>query len=268
MNIRDLVEILKEKGYIEHSKFLKNEIINFNEKTAIKLKTIKASENEFEIGESKIGGFPHLKHDFDWSTFNGKHLAFLGQINLKEISVYDKEKLLPSSGILYFFYEGGMEVWGYDPKDKAGFKVIYEKDIGNLELSSHPEGLEKYLIFSPCKLKFTDEKTYSTDAYSIYNKFEAAEIVDKEILDDEEVLNTMLEYYEDNLEIVTQLLGNPYLIQGDIFLESQLVSNGLYCGDQTGYNDPKAKELESGLKDWILLFQLDSEDDANMMWEI
>jgi uncharacterized protein YwqG len=32
------------------------------------------------------------------------------------------------------------------------------------------------------------------------------------------------------------------------------------------YHDPKAKELESGRNDWILLLQLDSDDDTGMMW--
>ena len=56
-------------------------------------------------------------------------------------------------------------------------------------------------------------------------------------------------------------------IQSEMELECQLVSNGLYCGDPSGYNDPKAKELEKGAKDWILLLQIDSEDEkTGMMW--
>ena len=265
MNLMDLVEILKERGYVEHSELLKNEIKNFDEKPAIKLETIKANEDEFEMGESKIGGCPHLNEDFIWPTFNEKPLAFLGQINLEEINDYDSQNLLPSSGILYFFNEGGMEVWGFDPKDKGGFKVIYEKNIENLKLTSLPKELEDWLIFSPCKLKFKEEKTYDTDPYAIYSKLEAEGIVDKESFD-EELSNIIEEFYGDNLGLNTQLFGYPYLIQGDIFLESQLVSNGLYCGDETGYNDPKAKELEVGVKDWGLFFQLDSEDNADMMW--
>jgi len=49
-------------------------------------------------------------------------------------------------------------------------------------------------------------------------------------------------------------------------LESQLVSNGLYCGDETGYNDPRAAALAEGAADWVLLLQVDTDDDAGMMW--
>lgn len=49
-------------------------------------------------------------------------------------------------------------------------------------------------------------------------------------------------------------------------LECQLVSHGLYCGDASGYQATRAKELEAGRQDWILLLQLDTDDDAGMMW--
>lgn len=45
-------------------------------------------------------------------------------------------------------------------------------------------------------------------------------------------------------------------------LECQLVTHGLYCGDSSGYQDPRARELESGAVDWRLLFQLDSDPDG------
>ena len=49
-------------------------------------------------------------------------------------------------------------------------------------------------------------------------------------------------------------------------LECQLASNGLYVGDATGYQHPRRFELEGGATDWELLLQLDSDDDADMMW--
>jgi uncharacterized protein YwqG len=48
--------------------------------------------------------------------------------------------------------------------------------------------------------------------------------------------------------------------------ECQLVSNGLYCGDPSGYTDPKAAALMSGAMQWRLLFQLGSDDTTGMMW--
>ena len=49
-------------------------------------------------------------------------------------------------------------------------------------------------------------------------------------------------------------------------LEAQLVSHGIYCGDPSGYQSPRAKELRAGAADWSLLFQIDSDEDGEMMW--
>jgi len=48
--------------------------------------------------------------------------------------------------------------------------------------------------------------------------------------------------------------------------QTQLVANGLYCGDESGYQDPKAKELESDAAAWNLLLQIDSDDCTGWMW--
>ena len=64
-----------------------------------------------------------------------------------------------------------------------------------------------------------------------------------------------------------QILGYANCVQGTMELECQLVTNGLYCGDSTGYEDPRSKELEVGKSDWVLLLQIDSEEDkTGMMW--
>ena len=64
-----------------------------------------------------------------------------------------------------------------------------------------------------------------------------------------------------------QLLGYSAPVQdNDMDLQCQLVSNGVYCGDPTGYQDPRRAELEKGRSDWILLLQIDSDDRAGMMW--
>ena len=45
---------------------------------------------------------------------------------------------------------------------------------------------------------------------------------------------------------IHRLLGHPDPVQGDMQVECQLVTNGLHCGDSTGYQDPRAKELRAG----------------------
>ena len=63
-----------------------------------------------------------------------------------------------------------------------------------------------------------------------------------------------------------QLLGHPREIQGEMQLECQLASNGVYCGNPEGYQNPLVRELEPGASQWTLLFQCDSDDQAGWMW--
>lgn len=61
--------------------------------------------------------------------------------------------------------------------------------------------------------------------------------------------------------------GHPQEIQGEMRLECQLVSNGIYCGDKTGYQDPRRSVLEKkkSATDWHLLMQIDS-DEKRLGW--
>jgi uncharacterized protein YwqG len=64
-----------------------------------------------------------------------------------------------------------------------------------------------------------------------------------------------------------QIGGFPSPVQGDIMeLECQLVSHGIYCGDESGYRDPRATELGASARDWKLLLEFDSDDDLDVMW--
>ncbi len=74
------------------------------------------------------------------------------------------------------------------------------------------------------------------------------------------------EVYGGEDEITHRLLGHPDPIQGEMQLECQVVSHGLYCGDHTGYEAPKAAELKARAINWHLLLQVDSEQAAGMMW--
>jgi uncharacterized protein YwqG len=63
-----------------------------------------------------------------------------------------------------------------------------------------------------------------------------------------------------------KLLGHADPVQNPMELECQLVTNGVYCGDSSGWEEPRAKALEAGRTEWRLLLQLDSDERAGMMW--
>ena len=255
-----MIKQLVKEGFEKQAKILEKYVLN-----SIWITTKPSDEAKFKLGESKIGGSPHLPPDFQWPKWGDKPLAFLAQFNLEHVSSYDAQSLLPPSGMLYFFHEGGNDVWGFDPKDKDGFRVVhYPGDVSGLKAVPLPDSLEKDgMIFGPCKLTFEKTKSYPLgeylDALDEQVSFEGEKT--RDAFDD-----IVFQYYEESNGPNHKLFGYPDLIQGEIFLEAQLVSNGLYCGDASGYRDPRAKELEKGVKDWMLLFQIDTDDNADMMW--
>lgn len=71
------------------------------------------------------------------------------------------EKLLPSTGILYFFYDSNQETWGFDPKDIGSWKVIYyDGNVSGLKRFAYPEGLPKEGRFKACKVEMKSEKSF------------------------------------------------------------------------------------------------------------
>ena len=248
-------EKLKEKGYGRQAEILEGMAAD-----CIEMKTSKCEEEEFTLGESKIGGVPHLPANYKWDRFNDKPLAFLAQINLEQTAEYDKQGLLPKTGMLYFFHEGGDEVWGFDPKDKGGFRTVYyDGDTSELNAVPLPDELEDCLKFKPCRLQFSCEKSYPSNLYELSHVFFDSD----ESGDNDDFYYIAAEY---SSGVIHKLFGYPYLLQNDIFLECQLASSGLYRGNAGGYSDPRAEGLRQGAADWMLLFQIDSDDNADMMW--
>ncbi|MDP2425265.1 MAG: YwqG family protein [Candidatus Izemoplasmatales bacterium] len=218
------------------------------------------------IGSSKIGGKPDLPIDFEWYYYKAKSLntgieidrplSFLAQFNLEEIKKYDLDNRLPNTGILYFFYEMESNKWGFDPADRGCAKVYYYNGcFNNLVSTDWPSGISDEFVFSEISLSFSPK--VSAPCYEELSPDWNFDIVD--------VYNEVLEkkgYTHGGYS--SKLLGYSDNIQGDMTLECQLVSNGLYCGDGTGYHSPRRKELEANKNQWKLLFQLDSIDEKKI----
>lgn len=223
-------------------------------RSKIDFELVPSDDDKIKIGQSKIGGKPDLTSSSEWPmTKANKSLSFIGQINCAELKIFDKENLLPSKGLISFFYCSDQEAWGFDPKDFDRFKVIYTEPIDNLVRIEFPKDLEDHSIFQPNELKF--DCSLSLPGWE-HDSIDGT-------LSDNETDN----YIEISSGTENQILGYANCIQGPMELECQLVTNGLYCGNPSGYEDPKRKELESGKEDWVLLLQVDSEEDnAGMMW--
>ena len=211
-----------------------------------------------EAKHSRIGGLPALPDDVPWPEWKDKPLAFLCQIDLSEIPEASERRGLPASGMLYFFYHQEQETWGFDPKDEGSWRVVYESTPSDAPCAP-PDGLEKDYIYKEKPVVLSPVETYPDWQDDRVGDLNLNEIQSGQY---DELCSGVFGHNPAH-----HLFGYPSPVQGnDMDLECQLVSHGLYCGDASGYQDAQAKELETGRHDWILLLQLDTDDDTEMMW--
>ena len=161
--------------------------------------------------------------------------------------------------MLYFFYDAEQSTWGFNPKDKRSWRVLYIASVPDMPTEvSFPDDVPEHARYSKKLLKPSLGKSIPAPVELVVN----SGLPEKQ----RHLAFDFYGRYSEQGPPKHQLHGHPMPIQGDMQLECQLVSNGLYCGDETGYNDPRAKELEAGASDWQLLLQIDTDDDSGMMW--
>ena len=169
---------------------------------------------------------------------------------------------LPNSGLLSFFYNN--EVWGFGPKDKGGFQVFYfENELSELKECQPPAAKIERKFFGMIS------KAISVEEYACCALEPELILTLPNELKDIDLSEDDTEKYCELLEAIGghhRLLGYAEPVQSEMELESELVTNGLYCGDSSGYKDPRANELEKTSHHWQLLLQIDSDDNANMIW--
>ncbi len=208
---------------------------------------------------STIGGLPDVPQGFEWPAWKGTPLAFLAQIDLSTIQAVHSLSGLPNKGILYFFYDQEQSTWGFDPADRGSWRVLYEAGSRDLRRAVPPDELSADFIYH--EKRVTPIPILSLPSYERLRV--DLTTVSEEMLNAAEKLRTETARGEPE----HQIGGFPNPVQGDeMELECQLATNGLYCGDASGYEDPRASELRKGASEWRLLLQIDTDDDTGMIW--
>jgi uncharacterized protein YwqG len=215
---------------------------------AVQLTTRTVAVGALAVGQSRIGGVPDLPARFKWPTYQGKHLAFIAQINLGDVARVMPDGPLPKQGQLWFFYAWDQEHGGYDPKDAGSSVVHYEADA-QLARRALPGDIPDEGRFASCAVAFrayvdvpdgTDERNPTHGG------------------DDA----TQERYAQLRNRVASagpsshKLLGHPEPIQDAMETECATVTNGIHRGDAKGATK----------YDWRLLMQVDTDDAANMMW--
>lgn len=227
---------------------------------SLRMKTMRCEMNTLPIGASRIGGIPDVPPGFNWPRYKDSPLSFIAQIHLAEIPVEMIDLPLPQTGSLIFFYDSQQRTWGFDPEDRGSAAVFFtESPPDALIRTNAPTDTPEMGLFDCCRMEF-EPSANLPDAWSIHYQ--------PELSDSER--ETLLEYFDwyhsKTDEPNHRIGGHADCVQNPMELECQLVTNGLYCGNSTGYQDPRRASLEATAKDWKLLLQIDSDDEASMMW--
>lgn len=212
---------------------------------------------------SKFGGKPIVDdNDFVWPISNEKPMCFLAQIDLNEISEKLDYEWLGNTGSVLFFYDVREMPWGFDPKDRGKWKVIYQ-EAPSIEVE-YPNDLERELIIK--------EKFIEASKIELLPSFDDKVVRDLNLSDEEIDLYIEIEEHYEEFDLFRdspahQVGGFPRPVQGnDMQFESDRASNGIYMGDGKGYKNATDKDFESAKNKWQLLFQFDSDDELNVMW--
>jgi len=250
------MEILSEMlQRLELSRWYKEiEPISLNSIRLINRKLNK--EETLELGNSKFGGSPDLPANLTWPMYKERPLAFLAQIRLEDVVSFDIEGLLPSSGLLYFFYDAEQEPWGFEPAARDGWKVLYSKELSRIIRTSPPPYSSKVFegSYNPCAIEFFQE--ISLPSWE-------AEKVQKLALTEQEREN----YFQlVSHGIIHRLLGHPATIQGEMEIVCQFASNGIYMPNGIDYNELKMVNLRDSASEWKLLLQIDSDENVDFYW--
>jgi uncharacterized protein YwqG len=206
-------------------------------------------------GRSSLGGTPNIIGP--WPRYAGRPLSVVAQLDLEEVRTAGGPDWLPREGRLLFFYEIEYSGWGIDSGDVGCFAVRHELDEARLE--SPPEDLPEdgrwpeYPVTFISDLSKPDPERLDVNWRDLSGKEERA-------------LEAALEAMAP-AEPAHHIGGYPDAIQNEgMELECQRITSGMAWPAKAKSAGNEPGDQEGDATDWRLLLQLDTDNDAGMMW--
>ncbi len=215
-------------------------------------------ETALQPGQSKIGGLPDLPANVTWPQLNGAPMGFVAQVQLADAHACDTAGLLPTRGILSFFYAASQQTFGSDPKDKDGFKIFYfEQPAAELKRTDLPADLPSQARYRVCSVGFENDLTLPLQPKLEIDSLQWSE-------SDQQKYDSALQGLTGSVtHPINRMLGHPDTIQDDMRMQCQLAANGVA---DPGSEPEKVAALSAGANDWMLLLQVDSNQSVAMEW--
>lgn len=210
------------------------------------------------VGASRFGGLPDLPRGVPWPAVDDVTLAFVGQIDLQDLAGFEGAEMLPSRGLLSFFFDAALT--GYGEGEAADRScVIYSDDAAHelVRATAPSSAPSDFAVFPPASARF--ERTWTVPA---------PEEIDGEEFPTFPAITPILETTKDRRAygafrrkvrgktIGSKLLGHPDAVQG-----GEIVFNAVRRQDREDrfrYEDYAWTNLETltaEMRDLRLLFQ-------------
>jgi uncharacterized protein YwqG len=223
----------------------------------------RADSGEPVVGQ--LGGLPNLHESAAWPTWTDHGpLTFVASVNCETLASKGLDIALPRDGALAFFYFDGQ----YDdaqslvifekPESLEGSRVLYIPADATTIPCACPRGIEAY-----------PRVALSAETVATYPNFEHPALNEVFRLPGQDLRSFLDNPVNDNafmealgeLELgpVHQVGGYARPIQGPVEYEVALAT----LGGKIARKDPT---FEQEARAWKLLVQIDSDDDAKMMW--
>jgi uncharacterized protein YwqG len=203
-----------------------------------------------------LGGDATLERDQPWPTWHGRLLSLLAVLDLDALRGFECDLDLPRSGLLNLFYDVEQQPWGFDPSHGAGWRVVLAEASAAVD-RKEPAGATRF-----SRIGLEPSQTLTMPSWD-EDVLAGLSHLKPDAIDD--LGEALIEASEASVPR-HQVGGWPWLQQGSLWREFQFASNGVYVGDPSGYEGPRASALRPGVDEWRLLAQIDTDDDAGWMW--
>ncbi|MEA5511308.1 YwqG family protein [Crocosphaera sp. UHCC 0190] len=215
------------------------------------LKIKPSFSHDLTLWESKFGGYPYFPKTLDYpKNPQGQPLVLLAQINFSDTLLLEG---FPKEGILQFYIDSHHDLYGFDDEDmtnQAHFRVLYfdkiefdeSKLITDFSFLPNIDDLETFLPFIGSFSLIFEQKhePISGCDYRLENLIEEFADESREGLDFCDLADEYLEFYDGEEH---KLGGYPFFTQ----------------------DDPRM-DLDEDTEPYELLFQMRSDDEADIMW--
>ncbi len=195
------------------------------------------------ITHTKLGGRPYIDSAlFQWPHVDNEPLAFIAQLDLSELTATLSIDWLPTTGLLLFFYDVETMPSGLEANDNELWKVIYFKQSDTE--ANFPTNLIEEFKFNAIYLEAIKTEQLPSQQRN--------EVIALNLTPSQKIVYDELYDREIGEQPTHQVSGFPDYIQDDNMEQR--------CQQLNSQNETLNRA------DWRLLLQLDTDENAEMIW--